>query len=122
MVSLGLRAEPPTVLDQRGEAMYTYIVERTQIYLTKAQAAALDREAQKTGTTRSHLIREAIEARYGTVGSDLDRIRGALQATAGLWKDHAETGVEYVGRLRSDRRLREAVSRAERVAPNAADK
>lgn len=86
--------------------MYTYIVERTQIYLSREQAAALDREAKRTGTTRSHLIREAIEARYGTA-KDRDRIQGALRATAGLWRDRTETGEEYVERLRTGRRLRE---------------
>lgn len=86
--------------------MYTYIVERTQIYLSKAQASALDREAQRTGTTRSHLIREAIEARYGVRG-DRARVEGALRATAGLWKDRVETGDAYVDRLRTGRRLRE---------------
>ncbi len=79
-------------------AMYTYIVERTQIYLTKANATALDREARRRGTTRSHLIREAIEERYGT-DLDLDQVRRVLEATAGLWSDRAETGEEYVDRV-----------------------
>jgi predicted DNA-binding protein len=86
--------------------MYTYIVERTQIYLTKEQAAALDREARRAGTTRSHLIREAIDARYGAA-NDRDRVLRALRATAGLWKDRVETGEEYAERLRTGRRLRE---------------
>ena len=86
--------------------MYTYIMERTQIYLSRAQAAALDREARRTGTTRSHLIREAIEARYGT-DQDQERIKRALRATAGLWKDRAETGEAYVERLRTERPIRE---------------
>lgn len=63
--------------------MYAYIVERTQIYLSREQAAALDREAKRTGTTRSHLIREAIEARHGP-GRNADGVREALQATACL--------------------------------------
>lgn len=88
-------------------AMYTYIVERTQIYLSREQAAALDREAKRTGTTRSHLIREAIEARYGNA-ADPARVERALRATAGLWKDRPETGEVYVRRMRSGRRLAEA--------------
>jgi predicted DNA-binding protein len=84
--------------------MYTYIVERTQIYLSREQAAALDREAKRTGTTRSHLIREAIDARYGA-DRDTDRISEALRATAGLWSDRAESGEAYVDRIRSGRRL-----------------
>jgi hypothetical protein len=90
--------------------MYTYIVERTQIYLTKEQATALDAEARRTGTTRSHLIREAIEGRYGA-GKDPDRVRRALKATAGLWEDRSETGGEYVERLRTGRRLRDLYDR-----------
>jgi hypothetical protein len=86
--------------------MYTYIVERTQIYLTKKQAAALDREAQRSGTTRSHLIREAIDARYGT-SRDRAQIERVLRTTAGLWRDRAESGDAYVRRLRSGRRLRD---------------
>ena len=86
--------------------MYTYIVERTQIYLSREQAAALDREAKRTGTTRSHLIREAIEARYGPDRSG-DEVREALRATAGLWSDRPESGEAYVERTRSGRRLRD---------------
>ena len=86
--------------------MYTYIVERTQIYLTKANASALDREARRRGTTRSHLIREAIEDRYGN-DLDLDQVRRVLEATAGLWSDRTETGEEYVDRLRTGDRLRD---------------
>lgn len=89
--------------------MYTYIVERTQIYLSKAQATALDREAHRRGTTRSHLIREAIEERYGA-DVDLDRVRQVLAATAGLWSDRTETGEEYVETMRTGDRLRELYS------------
>jgi predicted DNA-binding protein len=85
--------------------MYTYIMDRTQIYLSREQAAALDREARRRGTTRSHLIREAIDARYGP-DRDADEVREALRATAGLWSDRPETGKAYVQRLRGGRRLR----------------
>lgn len=86
--------------------MYTYIMERTQIYLSREQAAALDREAKRTGTTRSHLIREAIEARYSTP-QDREQIDSALRESAGLWRDRTESGEAYVERVRTDRRLRE---------------
>ncbi len=86
--------------------MYTYIVERTQIYLSREQAGALDREAKRRGTTRSHLIREAIEARYRPTPSRAE-ILEVLHETAGVWKDRTETGEEYVERLRTGRRLRE---------------
>lgn len=86
--------------------MYKYIMERTQIYLSKAQTAALDREARRRGTTRSHLIREAIEARYGSA-NERERVKRVLARTAGLWRDRDETAIQYVERLRSGRRLRE---------------
>lgn len=86
--------------------MYTYIMERTQIYLTRTQADALDREARRTGTTRSHLIREAISERYGAA-NDRDRVAEALRHTAGLWRDRRETGEAYVARLRTGKRLRD---------------
>ena len=85
--------------------MYTYIVERTQIYLTRAQAVALDREARRSGTTRSHLIREAIAERYGGQPDD-EQVAFALRATAGLWRDMTVDGEQYVAALRSGRRLR----------------
>jgi regulator of replication initiation timing len=85
--------------------MYTYIVERTQIYLSSAQASALNREAKRTGVTRSHLIREAIEERYG-LAADRERLRAALRETAGLWKDRKESGEAYVERMRKSDRLR----------------
>jgi hypothetical protein len=86
--------------------MYTYIVERTQIYLSKEQATALDREARRRGTTRSHLIREAIEERYRS-GRPRDDVLEVLKETAGIWKRRRGTGEEYVDRMRSGRRLRE---------------
>lgn len=85
--------------------MYTYIVERTQIYLSGAQAGALEREAKRRGVTRSHLIREAIEDRYGLV-ADRERLRAALRETAGLWRDRKESGEAYVERMRKGDRLR----------------
>ena len=86
--------------------MYTYIVERTQIYLSREQAAALDREARRRGQTRSHLIREAIDRVYLSERS-VDEILAALEASAGAWKDRSETGEEYVDRIRSDDRMAE---------------
>lgn len=84
--------------------MYTYIVERTQIYLSREQAAALDREAKRSGTTRSHLIREAIDRTY-LATTDRDRVAAAIRASAGAWRDRTETGAEYVERIRSTGRM-----------------
>lgn len=84
--------------------MYTYIMERTQIYLSADQAAALDREARRRGQTRSHLIREAIDKVYLS-DPEQDELRAALDATFGQWKDDHESGEEYVDRIRSGDRL-----------------
>ena len=86
--------------------MYTYIVNRTQIYLSREQAAALDREARRRGTTRSHLIREAIDQAY-VAGSTKEEVLAALDATAGAWTGREEDGATYVSRLRDGRRWAE---------------
>ena len=86
--------------------MYTYIVERTQIYLSREEAVALDREAKRRGQTRSHLIREAIDRVYLSEPS-VDDVLAALEASSGAWADHPESGEEYVERVRSGDRLAE---------------
>ena len=86
--------------------MYTYIVERTQIYLSREQADTLDREASRTGTTRSHLIREAIAEKYG-MARDRRAIAAGLRATAGAWRGRREDGATYVERLRTGDRWRD---------------
>ncbi len=82
--------------------MYTYIMQRTQIYLTSREAAALDAAGRATGRTRSHLIREAIEAVYLGASDTDDRLR-SLESTAGVWEDRFTTGEATVDRLRSGR-------------------
>ena len=82
--------------------MYTYILDRTQIYLTRRESSALARLSKETGRTRSQLIREAITAQY--LGqADGDELAAALDATAGLWADRTESGEAYVERLRNGR-------------------
>jgi predicted DNA-binding protein len=66
--------------------MYTYTVDRTQIYLTPAESAALERASIATGKTKSQLIREAIDEKYGAQPS-LEEFMAALEAAAGAWKD-----------------------------------
>lgn len=84
--------------------MYPYIMERTQIYLTRRESTALARLAKETGRTRSQLIREAITAQY-LAGSDADALAEALAETSGIWADRTETGEEYIDRIRTGRRL-----------------
>lgn len=79
--------------------MYTYTMERTQIYLGRRETATLDRIARETGRTRSQLIRDAIAATY-LPATDRDSLEAALEATAGLWADRSETGEAYVDRIR----------------------
>ena len=86
--------------------MYTYIMERTQIYLSRDQAAALDRESARRGQSRSHLIREAIDKTYLSDPAR-DELTAALEEAFGAWKDHPETGEEYVERIRAGDRLAE---------------
>jgi predicted transcriptional regulator len=113
----GLSDSTSSELSRHRWAMYTYIVERTQIYLSKDQATALDREAKRTVAARSHLIRDAIAERYGA-GRDRAAIDAALRASAGAWKGRRDDGATYVEKLRSGRRSRElsrsAASRAHR--------
>jgi predicted transcriptional regulator len=81
--------------------MYTYIMNRTQIYLSDAEAKALEREARATGRTKSRLIRDAIDRVYlgGRAASELVR---ALEASAGAWS-RREDGATYVEGIRSGR-------------------
>jgi hypothetical protein len=84
----------------------TYIMRRTQIYLTEEQGALLERRSRATGRTVSELIREAIDAAYarGREMSQQDRARLA-RSTAGAWGAFPETGAEYVERVRGTGRL-----------------
>ncbi len=87
--------------------MYTYTMQRTQIYLSQRAATALAREARKSGHTRSQLIREAIEARFlgGFNPEDLER---AILDSAGCWRRRraAGDGASFVEKLRPGRLAR----------------
>lgn len=85
--------------------VYAYIVmERTQIYLDEQQTAELDRRARKRGTTRSHLIREALE-QYLAPAWDPAAFTSALHDFAGIWADRDDL-VELVADLRERDRAR----------------
>jgi hypothetical protein len=76
-----------------------YTMQRTQIYLSEAELAILEREAARTGRTRSRLIRDAIEATYpDEVGQET--FERTLRASAGTLKVPF-TGLEYVRAIRS---------------------
>jgi metal-responsive CopG/Arc/MetJ family transcriptional regulator len=76
---------------------------RTQIYLDEGQTAKLDERAAAEGTTRSTLIRRAIDAYLAQEMRDAEgwrkQWREAVAETAGI-APYLEDGVEYVEKLR----------------------
>jgi metal-responsive CopG/Arc/MetJ family transcriptional regulator len=76
---------------------------RTQIYLDEEQTAKLDERAAAEGTTRSKLIRRAIDAYLAQEMRDAAAWRTqwqeAVAETAGI-APYLEEGVEYVDKLR----------------------
>ncbi|HWB71923.1 MAG TPA: CopG family transcriptional regulator [Egibacteraceae bacterium] len=75
-------------------------MQQTQIYLGERELECLDRASQRTGASRSELIRRAVREQYGE--PDFDARRAALRASAGAWKDRTFTGAEYVEAIRGD--------------------
>ena len=87
--------------------MYVYIVmERTQIYLTETQTHELDKRARQQGTTRSHLIREAVE-KYLTPDWDPEAFKAALNRFAGIWADRDDLDEIRASMREAERRKRE---------------
>lgn len=84
----------------------TYIMRRTQIYLTDEQGRLLESRSKATGSTVSQLIRTAVDSVYSRrrAMSRAQRVRLARSA-AGSWKSFPETGAEYVERIRGSGRL-----------------
>ncbi len=80
-----------------------YIMKRTQIYLESDQDRRLARRAASAGTTKSMLIREAIESYLSSSDEASDRVyrfRAALDAAARKPIEF-EDGATYVERLRA---------------------
>lgn len=91
----------------------TYIMRRTQIYLDEAQDQALAKRARAEGSTKSAIIREAIDAhlRADTPEARLARFHAALDAAFGI-APYLPDGAEYVERMRAnDRRRQEELDR-----------
>lgn len=86
--------------------MYTYIMRRTQIYLTDEEAAALKGASRETGLSMSDLVRTAVDEKYlpGQM-TTAEKIR-AVEESFGAWTGRTETGEQYVERLRSGRLAR----------------
>ena len=87
----------------------SYIVKRTQIYLEESQNRRLARRAAAAGTTKSDLIREAIDAYLEGPQDDAERLarfRSALEETAKapLSLQDGRSYVEGVRALEASRR------------------
>lgn len=78
---------------------------RTQIYLDDDQTTRLDRRAAVEGTSRSMLIRRAVDAYLFQEERDAaawqTRWRRAVDGTAGV-APHLEEGADYVEGVRRD--------------------
>lgn len=80
----------------------TYIMKRTQIYLDESQDERLARHARAAGTTKSGLIRAAVDAylaRPEDDGAQLLAFRADVRAAAGSVPD-LPTGRRYVEEMR----------------------
>jgi predicted transcriptional regulator len=95
-------------------------VKRTQIYLGDEQTRLLDRRASAKGTTRSELIRDAVDQYLARDGGDdggarLARFKQAVREAAGI-AAHLPPGERYVAELReADRRREEELERRRRA-------
>jgi predicted DNA-binding protein len=87
----------------------SYIMQRTQIYLSAEQALRLAQRARAAGTTRSMVIREAIEEYLAKPDEDtrLSELRGVLDDLARKPLDLPE-GAAYVDALREAEAVRDA--------------
>jgi metal-responsive CopG/Arc/MetJ family transcriptional regulator len=90
-------------------------VNRTQIYLDETQTARLDERAAAEGTSRSTVIRRAVDAYLSQEERDAAAWRTqwkkAIDGTAGI-ASHLEEGADYVERIR-----REDAERLSRFEP-----
>jgi predicted transcriptional regulator len=79
-------------------------VNRTQIYLDDGQTAQLDERAAAEGTSRSMLIRRAIDAYLSREERDAmawqERWKNALEGSAGV-ASYLEEGADYVEDVRA---------------------
>ncbi|MGK2849473.1 MAG: CopG family transcriptional regulator [Candidatus Limnocylindrales bacterium] len=91
-------------------------MERTQIYLSEGQTRELDRRARHRGTTRSALIREAVD-RYLGPRQDPVEFKAALQAFSGIWADRDDIDEIYAD-LKQRNRDRLAELWGDRLGPD----
>ncbi|MDP9340556.1 MAG: ribbon-helix-helix domain-containing protein [Actinomycetota bacterium] len=80
----------------------SYIIKRTQIYLDESQHERLSRRARTAGTTKSDLIREAVDAYLAGSEDGETRLlafRTAVRAAAGTAR-RLPRGRDYVEEFR----------------------
>jgi hypothetical protein len=86
-------------------------MKRTQIYRDAAHDTMLEARAHATGTTKSALIHDAIDAYLGdspaAADSELRRLRTTITDAAGI-APHLPAGEQYVEDLRAKDAEREA--------------
>jgi Arc/MetJ-type ribon-helix-helix transcriptional regulator len=80
--------------------VYSGVVVRTQVYLSKDELELLARTERDTGASRSELIRRAVRATFGEEPND--RRLAALRRGAGVWRSRRTTGEAYVDARRGD--------------------
>jgi predicted DNA-binding protein len=93
-----------TRVGQLTGTMYdSYIMKRTQIYLDLDQDRRLARRATTAGTTKSTLIREAIETYLVSSEDDATRLKHFRSALDAVERSpvHLEDGRAYVERVRA---------------------
>lgn len=95
------------------------LMERTQIYLSDGQTRELDRRARQRGTTRSALIREALEQYVGPTW-DAEAFIAALGDFQGIWADRDDIDEIYAD-LKQRNRDRLAELWGARVPPDVRD-
>lgn len=71
---------------------------RTQIYITEEEKKALEKLSRERNTTKSNIIREAID-KY-VADSTLEGKKKKLKAAAGIWKDRDEDDIPDVRDMR----------------------
>ncbi|HXI80948.1 MAG TPA: CopG family transcriptional regulator [Verrucomicrobiae bacterium] len=95
----------------------SYIMKRTQIYLDVDQDRRLARRATAVGTSKSTLIREAIESYLSSADDDAGRLKRFRAALDGVKQAPVklESGRDYVERMRAvDEERREERERPRR--------
>jgi predicted DNA-binding protein len=83
-------------------------MQKIQVFLTRAQKAALEALSRRTGRSQSELIREGIDDVIGKAANENADWRTATQAIAGIWADRDDLDELYADmrRQRAERHKR----------------